>query len=453
MAEVKLEDVPRKVRDLYNKAFAAYERGNWDYAMDMFMTSLELEPGLLKARTMLRAASFKKTQAQSGIASSLAGLQGMGTLLKLKATLNKNPGNALQLAEKLLRIAPLNKTFLLAYEEAARAADQPEAAIISFEAARDRFSGDLDFLQHLGKLYMDTENTSKGREVYEQIVNMNPKDQHALKQLKDAAALDTMQTGGWVGAKSYRDVIKDKKEATLLEQENRAVQAGDSAESLIKNTLAKIQREPDNLNFRRALADLYMKQHHYAEAIAALEEAKTLSGNADPQIERTISTAREKQMEQTVKSLREKGQNEEADAKALELEQFRVDEAAARVKQYPNDLLYKFEYGQILFQHDFFNEAAQQFQQSQRNPQKRVESLFYLGRCFRAKGQIDIAVEQLQTAVSELPSMDTLKKEILYELGVMYEQSNRTEEARKVFKTIYSVDIGYRDVASRVEGS
>ncbi len=42
MAEIKLEDASRKVRDLYDKGFAAMERGNTKYAMDMLMNVLDL---------------------------------------------------------------------------------------------------------------------------------------------------------------------------------------------------------------------------------------------------------------------------------------------------------------------------------------------------------------------------------------------------------------------------
>lgn len=453
MAEVKLEDVPRKVRDLYNRAFAAYERENLDYAMDMFLSVLDLEPGLLSARKYLRASSVKEfRQKGNALSAAMAPIQGLGKMMKLKSSLKKNPVEALKQGELLLRSSPFNKSFLEAYEEAARAADLLEAAILSFEVAKDEFQKDRDFLRRLGKLYMDAGDTAKGRAVYEQIVQMDPKDQDAIKELKDAAAVDTMQSGGWVGAKSYRDVMKDKDEATLLEQENRAVKSGDSSDNLIENAKAKIQREPENINYRRSLADLYIKNENYQAAIQELEEALKISGNADPQIERAISDARVAELENEVEALKEAG-DPAAEEKETELEQFRIDQAGDRVQRYPNDLGFKFEYGKLLFKHEFLNEAAQQFQQSQRSPQRRIESLYYLGRCFAGKGQMDIAIEQLKKAVSELPSMDKLKKQILYDLGEMHEKAGQADEAKQAFKEIYSVDIGYRDVAAKIEGS
>ncbi len=98
-----------------------------------------------------------------------------------------------------------------------------------------------------------------------------------------------------------------------------------------------------------------------------------------------------------------------------------IEDVAERVKHYPNDLQPRFDYGQLLFESGRYTEAVQQFQLAQRNPQRRVRSLYYLARAFREKGQLDIALEQLETARSELTVMDDTKKEIRYELGTLYE--------------------------------
>lgn len=447
MPVLTLEEAPRKVRDMYRKAFAAYERNNLDYAIDLFTGLLELEPNLLQARKYLRAANVKVTGGKKS-----GGLAGMGTVMKVKSTIKKDPRAALQLGEKLLRKAPFNQSFLDTYEEAARAAGNLEAAIISYEAARETYSKDIPFLRKLASLYMDAEHTALGREIYETILRMNPKDQTAIKHLKDAAALDTMQSGGWAGATSYRDVIKDKKEAVLLEQEGRSSKSGEASTDLLTDTESKVAREPENMNYRRALAELYIKSSRFTDAIEVLEKGMEISGNIDPQIELMIAQSKEKILESEVQALQEAGDPAAAD-KETELEQYRMDTAAERVQRYPNDLAYKFDYGKILFKHDFFNEAAQQFQLSQRSPQRRIDSLYYLGLCFKAKGQMDIAIEQLAKAVAELPTMDNQKKAILYDLGSLYEEAGNAEEAKNAYKAIYSVDIGYKDVDKKIEGS
>lgn len=46
---------------------------------------------------------------------------------------------------------------------------------------------------------------------------------------------------------------------------------------------------------------------------------------------------------------------------------------------------------------------------------------------------------------------DEEKKDLIYNLGCVLESMGRKEEAIEQFKQIYEVDIGYRDVAAKVD--
>ena len=46
--------------------------------------------------------------------------------------------------------------------------------------------------------------------------------------------------------------------------------------------------------------------------------------------------------------------------------------------------------------------------------------------------------------------MDDLKKEITYELGLCYESLGRPDAAIVEFKAVYGEDIGFRDVAEKI---
>jgi len=453
MAEITLEQAPRKARELFDKGFAAMERNNFQYAADMFAAVLELEPKLLKARRYLRAAQIKHFKAKKGgalthIISSITGLPG---ILSVQASLNKDPAKALKAAEKLLRADPLNLTFIHLQADAALASDMPEVALQTLEVVREHYPKDIKLLKRLGSLYLDQNQTLKGRECYELLLSLNPGDPEAVKAYKDASALDTMQSGGWNTAGSYRDVMKDSKEATRLEQEAKAVKTGSDVIALIADSLRKIEQEPGNINYRRGLADLYIRANQLEDALSILKEAHEMSGGGDPQIDRALSVVRLKQFDEAIKQLREAGDETGAQAKETEKDAFTLVDAEDRVKRYPNDLQFRYELAVQLYEHDRLTDAIQQFQQSQRNPQRRTRSLYYLALCFKEKKQFDIAVEQLEKALSELQTMDDTKKDILYELGVLYEDMQQRDKATQYFKEIYSVDIGYRDVADKIE--
>jgi tetratricopeptide (TPR) repeat protein len=434
MAEVKLEDAPQGVQTFYDKGIAAMERANLDYAMDMFEAALHIEPRILQIRKLLRAVAIQKYKANPP--GKLDALKGIAPLLKLSARKKSDPFLKLEDAEKLMRADPFNMKYAKALCDAAVAAEFSEAAIQTLEILKDHRPNELAVLEPLAGLYNDQELYKQEYDCRNRIVRLKPTDTAALKALKDAAAHNTMEKAGWDKAESYRDVMRESAEKKTNDP---AIE--------IEDCLEKIEREPNNLNYRRTLANLYLQVKRYDDAIQILETC----GSDDPQVERALIDARAEQVDHEIARAEEAGDTAHASKLRKKQAASRIIDAAERVKHYPNDLQPKFDYGLLLFESGRYTEAIQQFQLAQRNPQRRVRSLYYLARAFREKGQFDIALEQLETACGEVAVMDGTKKEILYELGSLCETMGNGERAVKFFKEIYSVDIGYRDVAEKVE--
>jgi tetratricopeptide (TPR) repeat protein len=63
----------------------------------------------------------------------------------------------------------------------------------------------------------------------------------------------------------------------------------------------------------------------------------------------------------------------------------------------------------------------------------------------------DLAARTFQNALKEKPGFDDEKKELIYQLGCVLEKMNKREEAIEQFKQIYEIDIGYKDVAAKVD--
>jgi hypothetical protein len=66
---------------------------------------------------------------------------------------------------------------------------------------------------------------------------------------------------------------------------------------------------------------------------------------------------------------------------------------------------------------------------------------------------LDLAAKQLEDAAGEILSMDAMKKEIVYNLGLVYERTSEGKKSLHCMKQIYEADYGYKDVAVRVESS
>ena len=76
-----------------------------------------------------------------------------------------------------------------------------------------------------------------------------------------------------------------------------------------------------------------------------------------------------------------------------------------------------------------------------------------LGLCYRELGMLDLAMKQFEDAAKEILTMDATKKEIVYNLGVVYDRIGERDKSLACMKQIYEVDYGYKDVARRVESS
>jgi hypothetical protein len=93
----------------------------------------------------------------------------------------------------------------------------------------------------------------------------------------------------------------------------------------------------------------------------------------------------------------------------------------------------------------------QQFQLAQKSPKHRLEALYFLACCFKAKGQGDLAVMQLDAAKSQLNVMDDLKKRVVYTLGVIAEEAGQIDKALDYYKDVYAADIGFMDIGERMQ--
>jgi len=457
MAEVTIDSVPKKVRDMFNRGFTALERGNLDYAIEMMTSCVEHEPGLVKAWKFLRAAEIKRAakKPMSSFSRAISSASKTPAYLSAMGTLKAGKGRqAMMAAEKLLQGDPVNVKYAKLFAEAAAQSNFPDAAVLTLEIARDHNPEDISILNWLGTLYQKMGRTSSARECFEKLCEIAPNDADALKRLKDAMAIDSISGDGWEKASkeggTYRDILKSKDEAAQLEKEAKSQKSDSDTDSLIADLESKIENEPGNINFRRALANLYIKQNQFEEGVAALNEAIRLSPG-DPELERAVSNARIKEFKCRIEEFKAAGDEEGVAAVENELLQFEFNDLQDKVERYPNDLALRYEWGVMLYNNDYFNEAIQQFQLAQRNPKNRVMALYYLGLCFKEKQQYDMAMDQLKTASAEILIMDTTKKNVLYAQGEVAELMGNPDLASEFYKEIYQADIGFKDVAQKIE--
>ena len=441
----------QKAQNFTNRGRQALETGRYELAVELLTEALSCAPDTLETRRLLRAAQIAKfRQSPPGF---MAKMKCMTMRSKVLALAKKGQGvEAMAEAEKLLSINPLDPDNIDAAVKAAEAAGKPEAAAISVEAAYSGNQGDVNLLERIATYYMMAKNYAKARDAYDKLAKLKPGDQRILQLLKNAEAQTTMSSG-WsdsVGKKGgFQSILANKEQAKKLDQANKAVVTGDDAEALIEEKKKQIEKEPNNMNFYRALARLYMQAKRFPEAIQTLEQAQQVN-SADPELDRMLSTVRAADYEARIEALRKEGKTEEADALEVEKNQFVFDDLATRVDHYPNDLHLRFELGYQYYIYEYYDDAIQHLQLAQKSPKDRLQALYYLAMCFLKKGQTDMAVMQLETARDQIPTMDDLKKKVVYQLGLCAEEAQDYEKAYSYYKDVYSADVTFGDLNERM---
>jgi tetratricopeptide (TPR) repeat protein len=286
-----------------------------------------------------------------------------------------------------------------------------------------------------------------------------------VKGGKDAAAAASMQKGGWDREEAtYRDLIKDKDQAVALEQQGRVYRSEEAIDHLLGELSEKYTQDPENVDTARRIAELYEEKNDLENAVTWFNYAAQLSQNTDLALIRKASDIRIRQFDSSIASFEEfiATNPDSADAArySAQLEEIRkqraqllLDEARKRVERNPTDLPLRFELGEILVNLGDYKDAISELQRARQNPNVRLRAMNLLGKCYTERGMFDLAANILSTAAGELLQMDNVKKEIVYNLGLVYEKMTQEEKSIECMKQIYEVDYGYRDVAERVEGS
>ena len=463
MAAKTEKELSQGLRALWLKAVAAIELHNFGYAISLLQELLKQEPEFLTGRQLLRRAAVTRSKSakKSFFNISTAPIGAM----KAQREIKKNPKRAVEMLEEVLEGEPYNRQANLFLKEAALAAGWPETAVFALRTLLEEDPRDVKVLHEMGRLYHELDDYENEVEIYNQITAIDPVDAQALRLGKDALARASMKRGGWTEAESYRDLIKDKDEAISLEQQSRICLTGEELDRQIAEAYARHQAEPENLDFAQRLGALSEKKEEFEAAIRWYQYAADLTKGADAGLVRKISDLKIKCLEREIGSYErflsahtsadelywEK--SEQLRAAKINRAQIRIADAQERVARNPTDLQLRFELGENFFNAGRFRDAVPELQRARQNPHARLKAMNLLGCCYGKLGMLDLAMRQLEEASHEIVSMDAMKKEIVYNLGIIYDRMNETEKSLACMKKIYEVDYGYRDVARRVESS
>lgn len=453
-----MSEINRDVRLLFQKGNDALVRDNFDYAVDLFNQVLQKEPALFDARKALRVAQSKKSGGGGFFKKAWGTASSSPLVAKAQFTLRNNAAEALQIAEQVLNNDPTNSGAHKIIIEAATALELPRTAVLSLEILHHNSPKDKDLAIRFAEALAEIGETTRAERILLEFARNDPRDGDIQQALKNVSARHTLNEGGYEalagGEGSYRDILKNEKEAVALEQENRVQKSEDVAKNLIEENEARLKSEPGNVKLMRTLAELYTQKNQFDRALAYYDQIKATDGGAaDSTLDRAVAEIKVRQFEAELSGLDQTSPEFAEKAAALKAEKlnFQMADCKKRVEKFPTDLALRYEMGVLYFQVGKIGEAIQELQKAQQNPHKRIAAMNYLAQCFAKRKMFDLGAKTLQNAIKEKLVFDDEKKDLIYNLGCIFESMEKKEEAVEQFKQIYEVDIGYKDVAAKVD--
>lgn len=459
-AVTTVTDLSPSHRSLFDKAAASVKMQNASYAVQLLLPVVKEVPSFLEGRKTLRQAAATANAGKKKLIDTSA-----MAVMKLKSKAAKDPVGVLADIEDILATDPFNASANQLLFDAASAAKMPQTAAFGLEMVVKGQPTNIKVMHRLAEFYLTNDDPESAINVFNAIIKVDNSDGDARKGVTNANARLSMKKQKWEGGDggNFRDLIKNKDKAKQLEDLARVGATKEQMMEQLAYLGAEYEADPNNVDNSRRIAELYERLEDYPSALSYFQWALQLS-NGDASIETKVHKLQDRIDETNIANLQATidadptAETAEAAREQLkELQLARIEKLVVssreRVERNPTDPQLRYELGTHLYNAGHPTEAIPELQRAKNNPAIRTKAMLALARCYEAKNMLDLGVRQLQEAAGEIPTIDATKKEILYVLGNILEKMGRKDEFLEAFKAIYEVDYGYKDVASRVEGS
>ena len=110
-----------------------------------------------------------------------------------------------------------------------------------------------------------------------------------------------------------------------------------------------------------------------------------------------------------------------------------------------------YDLGTTYLEMELYDEAAAEFEIASRGTSFALPSQEMLGYCFLRKGQIDLAIRELEKALTLPGHTEEDRLGIYYSLGIACGVTDRESDAIEYFQRILEIDANFRDTRSRLE--
>jgi superkiller protein 3 len=447
---------------LFLRGKEAVERGDYDYAIMLFLDVLKMNPAHRNGRIALRGCEMKKFDAQGGVKAKAVGLlKGIGPLVKMTVWRWK-PEKVMEAAEGYLVNDPTNIHVLVALATALEKLGHLEAAADTLEFARQRSPNHLGVLWRLGEVLCALGQYDRSLRCFQAILSLRPNDREAAERSRSVSAESHLKRSHLEESQTFREQLRDETVTKTLAQADRMVRSGEDLDQDIAQHKKAVEENPRDAEAYMRLGDALARGERLVEAEAAYRKsfeigtkwpAREKLGDTHLRLLEQAEQQAKKEAEESGLDPAKVGRAREATHRRLE---FAVKDFEARRKQHPTEARLAWQLGQYYFElggEARIQQAIQQFQYAVSSVPLKARAQLMLGRCFALNPKtLDMAKDQFTKAYEAMEDdQSDMAKSLLYELGAACEKMGSKPDALVWYKKIFAVDAGYRDVAKKIQ--
>lgn len=446
--------------ELFAKGKEAADRGNFEYAVAMFLNVVLEHPDHKEARLALRACEEQLFKARgAGFSAKLGGFfKGIGPLMTM-TFMAKKPEKVMAAGEKFLVHWPYCGFATLKLAEALRRMNHLGAAIQCLEYLTKRQPQLLPAHMKLAQYYEENEQYSEACKSFEVICRLRPKDDAARRKLKDLYSMAHVDKTRLSEGATSMETVRDREKADELLRSEQLTKSENQLDEEIGKLQTALQENPEDVKKLVELGDLYFQAEKFKLALQCYEKAHQLDPR--PTFKIKIGDVHLRAFRKAERQVKEAAQNAPGDQalaeKLADIRRrrvaFEVKEFEWRCSEYPTDLRMADQLGDAYARRNGegdLQKAILQYQKAAQDPRIRGRAARKLAACFaQTPATYDMALNQYQRARDATVSFDE-QKHIDYEMGLLCEKMNRLDDALAAYKRVYEVDAGFRDVGDRV---
>ena len=446
----------KKAQAFFKQGRTVAQAGQFDYAIEMYLQGLKLDPEAVAEHQALREISLKR---------KASGGKDIGGMKKMTMRYGKVDLDNVILAEKFLSYDPGSTGRMLELMNHATEAGCFDTvrwiAPMLLRANIDGGKPEVGKFLALKDAYMRLRDWKHATDAAQHALRLRPQDMDLQAEVKNLSAKQTLDEGGYEKEGDFRKSIRNSDEQQRLMNEDKDIRSMDALSSMIESARAEQRREPNEPGKVTKLVDVLVKteQSEYEnEAIELLDTYYQKTGQF--RFRFRVGQIKMQQLKRMYRSLREELAKKPNDAETIKAyKEFVRDKAEEELKEftlaaenYPTDLSLKFEMSRRLIELGKHSEAIPLLQQSVQDAKLRIEGTIELGKAFLAAEFLDESVDTLK-GLSESYQLtgDTRFKEINYWYGRSLEARKDFADAIKCYSKVAMSDFNYRDVQARLK--